>query len=152
MIARTNSCSMRRLLFVALAWALLTVSIVFAVAMSSTRMRPQTENPAGQQASAQNVPIPVRIESELITLRPQGFEPAEITRPKGAVLLIVDNRSGLDAVNLQLGRVTGGRLREVALSRKKAIWRDLNDLIPGQYTLTEATHHDWTCRITITAQ
>jgi hypothetical protein len=152
MIDRTNPPSRRRLFFVALVLALLTASIVFAVARPSARMPLQTENSDGQQASAQNVPIPVRFEAELITLRPQGFEPAEITRPKGTVLLVVENRTGLDTVNLRLDREVGGRLREVALSRRRAIWRDLNDLIPGQYVLTEATHPNWTCRITITAQ
>src|SRR6266508_4488481 len=37
-----------------------------------------------------------RIESELITITPRGFEPKEITRPTGEFLLVINNRSGLE--------------------------------------------------------
>ena len=105
-----------------------------------------------EPSATQPQPSPNRIEAELITLRPEGFEPAEINRPKGPFLLVFDNRSGLEAVTLRLDRVAGDRLLEVSLSRRKNAWRNLVDLTPGNYVLTEASHSGWTCRFTITAQ
>src|SRR5687768_16455796 len=35
-----------------------------------------------------------------LTLRPEGFDPAEVVRPAGRYMLSVDNRSGVDAVTL----------------------------------------------------
>jgi hypothetical protein len=93
-----------------------------------------------------------KIEAELITITPRGFEPAEITRSKGRFLLAVDNRSGLDEVTLRLDRVAGNRLREVNVPRKELDWSEAFDLNPGQYVLSEANHPQWICRLTITAQ
>src|SRR5258705_7861593 len=42
-----------------------------------------------------------RLDAELITLQPSGFEPSEITSPRGAFLLAVDNRSGLEEIELR---------------------------------------------------
>jgi hypothetical protein len=95
---------------------------------------------------------PSSVEAESITLLPRGFEPSQITRPEGMFLIAVDNRSGLDDVTFRLDREAGGRLREAPVSRKKAAWRDLVDLTPGTYLLTEASHPAWHCRIVITAK
>jgi hypothetical protein len=92
-----------------------------------------------------------RFEAEIITIRPNGFEPSEITRPKGRFILAVDNRSGVEEVTLRLDRETGNREREVRVHRKKLDWREVFDLNPGRYTLTEANHPNWVCHITIGA-
>src|SRR5688572_29623754 len=55
------------------------------------------------------------VETELITLRPNGFEPAEVTRPAGEFILMVENRSGRPT-DLRFSRVTGERLHEVTSS------------------------------------
>jgi hypothetical protein len=91
-----------------------------------------------------------RVEAEIVTLRPHGFEPKEIKRPAGHFLLSVDTRSGLKEVTWQLDRVAGSRLREVRVSRNKLDWRELVDLTPGTYKLTEASHPNWVCTITLT--
>lgn len=88
----------------------------------------------------------------LITIRPQGFEPAEITRPKGNLFIVVENRSGLDSVTLRLDREAGARLKEVQVPLSKLDWYEGFDLTPGRYVLTEAAHPDWVCRINVTAQ
>lgn len=95
---------------------------------------------------------PVRIETEIITVLPHGFEPAEITRPRGRFILMVDNRSGLEEVSLQLDREAGARLLAAQVHRSRPDWDDVFDLPPGNYILTEANHSEWGCRITITAQ
>jgi hypothetical protein len=92
------------------------------------------------------------LEAEIVTLRPFGFEPAEIARPKGRFILMVDNRSGLGDMDLQLNRETGNHLHAVKVSKEQLDWNDEFDLSPGRYVLTEAGHPEWSCWITITAK
>jgi hypothetical protein len=69
-------------------------------------------------------------------------------------VLAVENRSGLQAVQLRLDRVAGAgvRLRDVQMPRAKHDWKDALDLTPGSYALTEANHPEWVCNITITSK
>ena len=93
-----------------------------------------------------------RIEAEIITIRPTGFEPTAITRPKGPFFLEVEDRSGLREVDVQLSVERGDRVFLVKAPRERADWNRLADLPPGRYVLTEVNHPDWSCMITITAQ
>ena len=88
-------------------------------------------------------------EIELITLRPAGFEPAEITRPKGPFVLFIDDRSGRDTSSLLLQRNNGGQLRAIGLERRKSEWNDVVDLTPGTYILQDANNSELRCQITI---
>ena len=88
--------------------------------------------------------------TESLTLRPSGFEPAEITRPAGRFLLAVDNHSALDEISLRLERDGSGKLYEVHLTPQKQNWRQVIDLAPGSYTLTGVNQPGWACRITVT--
>ena len=100
---------------------------------------------ATQGASEQEEP-----EAEVVKILPTGFEPRQITRPRGRFLLMVSNRTGLDEVEWRLDREAGGRLHAVRLSEGRLGSRQYEDLPPGTYVLTEAGHPDWVCRITIT--
>jgi hypothetical protein len=91
-----------------------------------------------------------RLEAEIITLHPTGFDPAGIERPRGRFLLGLDNRSGLDDIELQFTREGGGRMQVLGARRKRSSWREVVNLPPGRYLLTEASHPDWECAITIT--
>ncbi len=91
-----------------------------------------------------------RLEAVVISLRARGFEPAEITRPRGRFILVVSNKSWLEEVELRLEREDGSRVREVRRRRNKPNWREVVDLPPGQYVLKEANNPGWACRITIT--
>jgi hypothetical protein len=91
-------------------------------------------------------------ESELITITPHGFEPQEITRPQGRVLLMVDNQTDLAVSSLQFTREAGPRINEMQVSREQPNWSEAVDLPPGRYVLIEAEHPEWQCRITITAR
>lgn len=93
-----------------------------------------------------------RLETELVTVTPTGFEPVELTRPAGRFILDVDNRSGLEEVELRLDKLRGARERAVRVSRTALDWRDTLRLQPGTYVLTEAHHPQWSCRITITSR
>ena len=88
------------------------------------------------------------VEAEVIALRPSGFEPREVTRPAGRVLLAVSDQSGLDGVVLRLVKV-GQVVREMRLRRERRLWRNVVELTPGEYSLTEASHPEWVCRITV---
>ena len=90
-----------------------------------------------------------RLETELITLQQMGFEPNEIRRPQGVFVLGVDNRSGLEALDLRLVRADGQRLNVLQARKRKLSWREVVDLAPGQYLLSEANHPEWTCNVTI---
>jgi len=90
------------------------------------------------------------VEAELVTATPTGFEPGEITRPQGRFLLAVDNRSGLDQLDLYLERDTGARVN-AALSRKgKLKWREILDLPAGRYVLRSTNDQTWRCDIDLT--
>jgi hypothetical protein len=106
--------------------------------------------PVPPAVTAQNQRQAPRGDVERITIRPTGFEPTEITRPAGPLLLAVDNSSGLAEVQLRLAREHGAQLHEVRVSRHGRNWRQPIEFTPGSYLLTEANHPDWVCHITIT--
>jgi hypothetical protein len=106
---------------------------------SSSAFPPIQSNPQNQ-----------RIEAELISIRPSGFEPTQITRPKGPFLLAIENRSGLKQIEFQLGVERGMRLFQIKRSWERSNWNQVVDPPAGQYVLTEANHPDWKCTISIT--
>lgn len=90
------------------------------------------------------------LETERVTIRPTGFEPAQITRPRGEFILAADNLSGLREVSLLLERESGERVRDRRITMEQFKWRARLDLHPGRYVIREAGHPDWTCALTIT--
>jgi hypothetical protein len=91
-----------------------------------------------------------RPEVEIVTLTDSGFDPAQITRHAGRILLAVNNKTSLDQLVLRLGQKGGRPLHEARLVRGGRNWRQTVDLAPGTYVLGEAGHPDWVCRITVT--
>lgn len=92
------------------------------------------------------------LQAEIVTIRQTGFEPQQLTRPHGRFILMVENRSGLGDIALQLHRQTGNSLHAVHVSKEQLDWHDEINLPPGNYVLTEANHPEWVCQITITPQ
>lgn len=90
-----------------------------------------------------------RTEVEIVTLRPQGFEPSEITRPKGRFILVVNNQSGINELDLKLDS-DKGRVKDDRLPRGKKRWKTILDLPPGDYVLTESSDPTRIAHITIT--
>ena len=84
-----------------------------------------------------------------LTLRPEGFDPAEVMRPAGRFMLSVDNRSGVEKVTLILRRGNGSKVIEDKVLNGNGDWSELIDLQPGRYTLTEADHPGWKCDLLI---
>jgi hypothetical protein len=135
------------------AFALLVVAALAAKSHTTSVVAVSAAAAPNQPTVAATPAAPARLESEHITIRPTGFEPSEITRPAGRVLLFVNDRSGLDSLDLRLDVESLQRLYEVRVPRDtkgKHEWRQVVALVPGRYILTEAGHPDWVCRITIT--
>jgi hypothetical protein len=92
------------------------------------------------------------IETELVTITVQGFDPIAITRPQGRFFLEVDNRTGLPQVDLRLDSEHGVRVQHARVPREQLDWYEPLQLVPGHYVLTETDHPEWRCEITITAR
>ncbi|MFN8007376.1 MAG: hypothetical protein U0V70_10200 [Terriglobia bacterium] len=94
-----------------------------------------------------------KIESEVIALWPSGFEPGTLQRPVGKFLLAVDNRSGIEEIDLELNALVHGakadRLAQRRSEKGTPDWSPLIDLPAGDYVLSEATHPDWVLYISI---
>ena len=128
----------------------LSIALLFAIVAgaglyvrSASRAQTQPSSSASTQTSRSD------LEVELVTLRPHGFEPAEIERPKGPFVLFVDDRSGREGSSLTLQRVKGDRLRDLNTNNKKSEGYDVVDLPPGDYVLTDATNSESRFQITI---
>lgn len=93
-----------------------------------------------------------QVEVEVITVRANGFEPLELTRPQGAFMLAITNHSGDTELDLKLDRVNGNRVHEVRLAKGRVRWNKVFDLPPGDYVLSEQNHPDWICRIKLTSR
>lgn len=126
--------------------------LLIATGHAGSRARLALPSPPSLAAGAQSASQRERLETELITIQPSGFEPAEITRPPGRFVLGVDNRSGLDDIELRLERAGDGRVAALQARKRKSSWREEVSFPPGQYLLKEANHPEWTCLITITSR
>ena len=126
------------------AMAAVIAALVIVVASLAGSAYMKTEVTPAPQRQKQE-----RLETELITLQPSGFEPNEIRRPQGAFILGVDNRAGVEALELQFMRADGHRLNALQTPKRKVSWREVVDLAPGQYLLSVANHPEWTCNVTI---
>jgi hypothetical protein len=105
-----------------------------------------------KERSIQSAKTPIQVDHALITLTTRGFYPSEVTRPKGPFLLAVDSRVGNRDITLRLTRDNGAKEKEKSLKRGQSRWRELIDLNPGRYVLTEANHPERVCVINIVAR
>lgn len=86
---------------------------------------------------------------ELVTLRPDGFVPAEMTLPAKGFYLALSNRSQEEAITLRLEREQGARVIEMRVPEGMAHWGQRLNLPHGNYLLTVAEHPLWKCRIRV---
>jgi hypothetical protein len=91
------------------------------------------------------------LETEIVTVTRRGFEPTAITRSQGEFILMIENPNRQE-LNFTLSRKNGANLHEVRASRDAPDWNELQDLQPGEYELTERSHPEWKCLITITSR
>lgn len=137
MLAQINAHSPRFKFFLLIPLLLIAGTVIFAAWNTPVEIQEQSSN---------------RLEAEIVTVTPTGFEPGEITRPKGRFILAVDNRSGLDEVDLYFVRETGARLNSRLTRKGKLAWREIVDFPTGTYILKAANDESWSCRITLTPQ
>ena len=70
-------------------------------------------------------------------------------RPAGSFVLMFDNQSGLQPLDLRLERAGMPRVTELRLRRKSDSTTILN-LSHGEYQVTEASHTGWSLKLTLT--
>jgi hypothetical protein len=137
----------------------LIVLAIAAVALAGRSMRSFSTVTSAPVSSPTHVPVQPsvavtqssQIRTELITILPTGFDPTEIRLTDGQFRIAVDNKSGLDEVTLRLTREGGARVREMRLPMGQLKWREKLNLRDGAYSLTEANHANWRCRIVVTS-
>jgi hypothetical protein len=67
----------------------------------------------------------------------------------GVLKLRVKNLSEEQEIVLRLSNANGEVIAEARLTKKVAGWTTPLELSPGLYTLREANHDEWICRIQI---
>jgi hypothetical protein len=111
----------------------------------SASVSPAAGTPAVAAAQAQADPL-------VTTLTAAGFTPDRLSRAAGRFNLRVRNRSGQREVVLRLSNSAGEKVTEVKLTDKVREWTAPVELAAGAYTLSEAAHPEWTCRVEVTPQ
>ena len=122
---------------------ILAYSVYAAFRLKTRRRSAEPEVVSGPTTANENV------EGELITILPNGFEPGELVRPAGSFVLMFDNQSGLQPLDLRLERAGMPRVTELRLRRKSDSTTILN-LPQGEYQVTEANHPGWSLKLTLT--
>lgn len=119
-------------------------------ASNAVRVVPGAEVPAAAGAAfRQSAPPQAPSDWVQTALTPSGFTPNEVSHAAGQVSLLVKNRSGQAEVTLRLSKAGGEIVTEVKLTEKVRAWSGSFELAAGSYTLSEAAHPDWTCRIEV---
>jgi hypothetical protein len=111
-------------------------------AASDSSLVPVADSEGQEPANAKVLPL---------TIRPTGFQPAEVSIPAGKYLVVVRNNTGLEQFAIRVERGGGVKLYDVRLPRHRREWRQFVQLPPDTYVITEGNHPEWVCRITVTA-
>ena len=104
----------------------------------------QSDLALGQPAVYQDA-----IEEVSLTLSSSGFAPAELRPHGGKFLLSLDNRTDVKELTLRIARNGGVQIREIRVPGGGGDWSELFELQPGNYTVSEVNHPNWTCTIVI---
>lgn len=140
--------------------SLLLVAIaLLAIAFVSARTLSLVEPAAHAIESIKPGPAPAQTnskregpEAEVIAFKTNGFEPAEITRPRDPFLLVIDNRSGIEVSSFEIRHEDGSLRHSMQSRRHKLSWQQMLDLPPGRYLLQAPDHRGLFCRLNITAR
>lgn len=116
--------------------SLAVVVLMFAVIVSvaHTTMTPAMNQQGGRDE--------LRVE-----LSTNGFAPAEIQHAPGTFAIAVDNKILEGQYTLRLKAEDGTVLKEFEVQKGSSAWTV--NLQTGRYTLIEANHPQWTCRIVV---
>ncbi|HXQ69988.1 MAG TPA: hypothetical protein VN844_05855 [Pyrinomonadaceae bacterium] len=98
--------------------------------------------------ATQALAAPEVFQDELeIELGSNGFTPAYVQRTAGTFGIAVENSTLTGEYTLQLKAPDGTVVKEVQIQKGSAAWTVT--LSAGEYTLTEASHSQWLCRIAV---
>jgi hypothetical protein len=88
------------------------------------------------------------VQDELqIHLSVEGFTPSQVQHAAGTLAIAVHNANVSGEYTLRLKAGDGTVVKEVQVQEGSAAWTVT--LSAGEYTLTEASHPQWLCRITV---
>lgn len=124
----------------------LAVALTLLIAHAS---RPSVSLSSKGEHIAEKQSSPSKVEAEILVLRHDGFHPREISRPPGRFLLALQNQSTAEELSLTLTPEGGNPLKQVRFENKQSKLREVIELPPGRYVLSEANHPEWTCSIEI---
>lgn len=118
--------------------AALTVLVVVAIAtavveLSSMRVSSHLDNQGRDELR--------------IALTNTGFVPGEVQHAPGTFAIAVENTALNGEYTLQLRAGDGSLLNQLHVQKGSVAWTV--SLQAGTYTLSEASHSEWTCRILI---
>jgi hypothetical protein len=82
-----------------------------------------------------------------IDMGSSGFTPAEVQHAAGTFAIAVENSAITGEYTLRLKDAAGALVKEVQVQKGSAAWTVT--LSAGEYTLTEANHPQWVCRIVV---
>ena len=82
-----------------------------------------------------------------IQLSSDGFSPSAVQHAAGTFAIVVENTNIDGDYTLRLKAAEGTVVKEVQVQKGSAAWTVT--LAAGEYTLTEASHPQWQCRITV---
>lgn len=82
-----------------------------------------------------------------IQLSSDGFSPSAVQHAAGTFAIVVENANVEGDYTLRLKAADGTVVKEVQVQKGSAAWTVT--LTAGEYTLTEAGHPQWECRITV---
>src|SRR5262249_31738901 len=87
---------------------LLALTVVAHAWRTHAANRALTSVPPSSSAPPKAVGQPqLPLEVEVVTVNPTGFWPKQIVRPVGPYILLIENRSGLSLLNLQMTLAAG---------------------------------------------
>lgn len=103
--------------------------------------------PTGEGVRDDPPPLPADV--TLTTLNASGFEPSEIAHEAGRLRIVVRNQSGEARLDLRLDGEGSSRWAERRALGEVQGWTAEVELAAGTYTITEARHPEWVCRLTV---
>jgi hypothetical protein len=123
------------------------LGLLLAVAALVTLFGLSLDGPFNVRAT-EALAAPQVVQDELqIQLGPNGFTPTDVQRNAGTIEIAVENSSLTGEYTLRLKAADGTVVKEVQIQKGSAAWTVT--LSAGEYTLTEANHSQWLCRIVV---
>lgn len=132
----------KKILVVFALTGLLASALVLMTAVAAS-----SNGPSHSETSAAFTPPPALWDELRIQLGENGFTPTEVQHAAGTFAIAVENTVLSTEYALRLKAQDGTVIKEVQVQQGSTAWTIT--LSAGEYTLTEASHDSWQCRITV---